>query len=464
MLRYYTVEYDGCTYKKPEEKEKKLLGCKYFLDALEATPEEKKEVKRIISRVNIRSKWKDLTEKQERLYQKMEKILGKLKAYTPFSAPFLSKVSKREAPEYYTLIKNPMDLSKISKKLHQQEYSSEMEFISDLDLIWSNCFEFNNDHGNIYAMYAQKMKEKASILLQDLYAEREVEIEGSLEEIAHLHRTEKQRKEMFATRSAILQHPMEFVSRRTSNGMKEYWTQEIHQIDRLSTPWTNLPDTLDGLLSYSPEDPERPVYLPEYTHFYNSFPVSTQENKPIPMASEYTLDQILQPIPSAHRDTSKLQDYFKTQAQKQTITYSNGIYSINNTEITDLIVNKAEVYILLKRSLAEMLIVLGYNTTESQALDILISYSLQQIEKISFAVSALEREILLEAPQTHQTPETHTNTLLREIIQQYNIKPIDLLPDTFFSESEEDLEEEKEDILDLVYSGVDDIEPLEDII
>lgn len=49
-----------------------------------------------------RSKWaSEENVNQEELYEAVEKVLTELKAHTEFSTPFLQKVNKRDAPDYY---------------------------------------------------------------------------------------------------------------------------------------------------------------------------------------------------------------------------------------------------------------------------------------------------------------------------------------------------------------------------
>eukprot|EP01026_Neomeris_dumetosa_P028530 TRINITY_DN2309_c0_g1_i1.p1 TRINITY_DN2309_c0_g1~~TRINITY_DN2309_c0_g1_i1.p1 ORF type:complete len:675 (-),score=118.72 TRINITY_DN2309_c0_g1_i1:446-2470(-) len=46
-------------------------------------------------------------------------------------------------PEYYDIIKRPMDLGTMLQKLNEGRYQTVWQVKSDLDLIWSNCFLFN---------------------------------------------------------------------------------------------------------------------------------------------------------------------------------------------------------------------------------------------------------------------------------------------------------------------------------
>lgn len=77
----------------------------------------------------------------------------------PESVPFQKPVSKREAPDYYDgassllarslahapiVIKRPMDLSTILRNAKARKYKNKAEFAADLDLIWTNCFEYNS--------------------------------------------------------------------------------------------------------------------------------------------------------------------------------------------------------------------------------------------------------------------------------------------------------------------------------
>jgi transcriptional activator SPT7 len=68
-----------------------------------------------------RSKWaSEENVGQEELYEAAEKVLSELKAMTEYSAPFLTRVNKREAPDYY----NCRYLSIFAKRLKNLTISS----------------------------------------------------------------------------------------------------------------------------------------------------------------------------------------------------------------------------------------------------------------------------------------------------------------------------------------------------
>lgn len=50
-----------------------------------------------------------------------------------------------KVPDYYKIIKNPMDLSTIKKRLQEDYgmYTKPEDFVADFRLIFQNCAEFN---------------------------------------------------------------------------------------------------------------------------------------------------------------------------------------------------------------------------------------------------------------------------------------------------------------------------------
>ncbi|XP_012384233.2 bromodomain adjacent to zinc finger domain protein 1A isoform X4 [Dasypus novemcinctus] len=59
------------------------------------------------------------------------------------SWPFLKLVSKIQVPDYYDIIKKPIALNIIREKVNKCEYKLASEFIDDIELMFSNCFEYN---------------------------------------------------------------------------------------------------------------------------------------------------------------------------------------------------------------------------------------------------------------------------------------------------------------------------------
>ncbi|KAI5169720.1 hypothetical protein PAEPH01_0941 [Pancytospora epiphaga] len=85
---------------------------------------------------------KELIYQQTILPKRLSNILEDLKK-SENAVIFLKKVSKKEAPNYYDIIKHPMDLGTMTRKL--LSYKNISEFKADLDLIWNNCIEYNTE-------------------------------------------------------------------------------------------------------------------------------------------------------------------------------------------------------------------------------------------------------------------------------------------------------------------------------
>ena len=61
----------------------------------------------------------------------------------PSAWAFLQPVKEEDAPGYYSVITNPMDLSKFFKKHQNNEYKNLDQFIKDVTLMTDNCIYFN---------------------------------------------------------------------------------------------------------------------------------------------------------------------------------------------------------------------------------------------------------------------------------------------------------------------------------
>ncbi|KAK7408286.1 Transcriptional activator spt7 [Neonectria punicea] len=129
-----------------------------------------------------RSKWaSEENVNQEELYEAVEKVLTELKAHTEYSTPFLTRVNKRDVPDYYNFIKNPMDLGSMTKKLKSLSYKSKADFVVDLNLIWDNCLKYNQDMNSPLRRMANGMRkeaEKLIPLIPDLTIRPRAEVEA----------------------------------------------------------------------------------------------------------------------------------------------------------------------------------------------------------------------------------------------------------------------------------------------
>lgn len=65
--------------------------------------------------------------------------------------PFMRPVRPAEAPDYFTIIKNPIDVGRIKSNLNMGKYTSDYEVMKDIQLIFENCDIYNARNSETYA-------------------------------------------------------------------------------------------------------------------------------------------------------------------------------------------------------------------------------------------------------------------------------------------------------------------------
>ncbi|CEP13306.1 hypothetical protein [Parasitella parasitica] len=172
-----------------------------------------------------RSKWaNDDRVGQEELYEACEKVLIDLKNYTEHSTPFLNKVNKREAPDYFEVIKKPMDLGTVTKKMKNLSYRSKKDFADDLYLIYDNCLAYNTNSASEYRKHAIAMRRKTERLMSRVPNISIKEIKPDLEdEVDEMSEEEEHEPHHGLSRKAAGKHMS--IERKTT---------PIQQIDRQS--------------------------------------------------------------------------------------------------------------------------------------------------------------------------------------------------------------------------------------
>lgn len=93
--------------------------------------------------------------------------------------PFLEPVDpiKLNIPTYLEIIKRPMDLSTIERKLKGGQYSDAQGFIDDIRLMFENCYTFNTRESPVgqcgvnlersFDKYMEKMPTKVRICFSE---------------------------------------------------------------------------------------------------------------------------------------------------------------------------------------------------------------------------------------------------------------------------------------------------------
>ena len=90
------------------------------------------------------------TNRLQFIQHKIMKVLWKNR----FCWPFQKAVDADELgiPDYYNVVKNPMDLGTVKRKLENFEYQMGDEALTDIRLVFDNCFLYNKPDDDIYSM------------------------------------------------------------------------------------------------------------------------------------------------------------------------------------------------------------------------------------------------------------------------------------------------------------------------
>lgn len=181
-----------------------------------------------------RSKWASEDKiGQEELYEAAENVVQKLRATTEHSTAFLNKVNKRDAPNYFSIIKHPMDLNTVMKKLRSFQYQCKKDFVDDLMLIWNNCLTYNTDPKHYLRHHAIEMKNKTLSLIPlipDITIRDRSEVEA---EEARAHQLEEESDE--EVRGDIGKHSTKGKKRKLHHEISTQDNYELNGASNLTT-------------------------------------------------------------------------------------------------------------------------------------------------------------------------------------------------------------------------------------
>lgn len=112
---------------------------------------------------------------------------------------FLEPVNTDEVVGYLETIKSPMDFTTMRNKLERQQYKSLGEFRKDLDLIWSNCLQFNGkEPSNVFSKKAIELRK----LTEKLIVTTRQNLEKDKELLQQWREKHRRRKETMAANAA----------------------------------------------------------------------------------------------------------------------------------------------------------------------------------------------------------------------------------------------------------------------
>ena len=90
------------------------------------------------------------TNRLQFIQHKIMKVLWKNRFCWPFQKPV--DAVELNIPDYYSVVKNPMDLGTVKRKLENFEYQMGDEALTDIRLVFDNCFLYNKPQDDIYSM------------------------------------------------------------------------------------------------------------------------------------------------------------------------------------------------------------------------------------------------------------------------------------------------------------------------
>lgn len=84
---------------------------------------------------------------------------------------FMDLVSKRDYPIYYTMIKNPIAMKMIKKRIYSPYYKTVGQFRDDFHLMFDNARTFNEEGSVVYqdADEMQVCVQRSSVVQQDVH-------------------------------------------------------------------------------------------------------------------------------------------------------------------------------------------------------------------------------------------------------------------------------------------------------
>ncbi|XP_060074835.1 nucleosome-remodeling factor subunit NURF301-like [Ylistrum balloti] len=100
----------------------------------------------------------------DRDYDTLRRLVKSLQSHK-MAWPFLEAVDRNEVPDYYHVIKDPMDLMTVERRLQKKKYSKLKDFVKDVTKIFDNCRLYNPTDTPFYqcaevleTFFVQKLK------------------------------------------------------------------------------------------------------------------------------------------------------------------------------------------------------------------------------------------------------------------------------------------------------------------
>uniref|UniRef100_A0A8B9NBN7 Bromo domain-containing protein n=1 Tax=Accipiter nisus TaxID=211598 RepID=A0A8B9NBN7_9AVES len=96
---------------------------------------------------------------QRLLFKRTLLSIWKMIASHRYSGPFLKAVSEKQAPGYRDVVKRPMDLTSIKRRLSKGHIQSMIQFQRDLMLMFQNAMMYNSFNHHVHRMAMEMQRE-----------------------------------------------------------------------------------------------------------------------------------------------------------------------------------------------------------------------------------------------------------------------------------------------------------------
>ena len=152
--------------------------------------------------------------------------------------PFMTLPSKREFPDYYEIVKDPISLNQVRKKLKLGEYSDVQDLAGDLELIFENCKLYNRAESRLYkdGVRLQKIYQAK---LEELKMESDEDDNKDTDEEKKSPQRDAAKKRMRVMYNAVLHHRNRdglepvgmFMEKPSRKDYPDYYEVIAHPID-----------------------------------------------------------------------------------------------------------------------------------------------------------------------------------------------------------------------------------------
>jgi histone acetyltransferase len=72
--------------------------------------------------------------------------------------PFVEPINLSDAPDYLSVVSEPMDLRLIGARVKDKKYATREQFLRDVNLIFDNCRKYNAP-GTVYVKCADELQQ-----------------------------------------------------------------------------------------------------------------------------------------------------------------------------------------------------------------------------------------------------------------------------------------------------------------